>query len=156
MQGTAHLRLSGLSLTESTRTLATRAMPLDKFNAVGSVSGTVNATWKRSLRDAVADLQLAIVPPPQVKDGELPVTANLHGVLNVRAQQIEFSALSMITPHTHLTASGTLGSASAALNLTAETNSLSEFQGFITAADNAPSAPRARRPESLAAPSSAS
>lgn len=138
MEGNARLRLSGLSLAELTRTLATRAMPIDKFNASGSVSGTVDVKWRRSLRDALAELQLAIVPPAQSPPGQLPITANLHGTLNVRAQQVEFSALTLVTPHTHLTASGTLGSANAALNLNVETNSLAEFQGFLTAADNAP------------------
>ncbi len=44
-QGTAHLRMTGISLAELARMFSTRAAPYDKLNPVGSVAGTVSLAW---------------------------------------------------------------------------------------------------------------
>jgi translocation and assembly module TamB len=137
-QGTAHLRVTGLSLTELARMFSTKAVPYEKLNPVGSVGGTVNLAWTQSVADASADLALDVTPPAQPLGNQLPVTATVRARYNPRAQVMDFSLLTMTTPHSHWNATGTLGSTSAALHVAMNTTSLGEFQPLLAALGSAP------------------
>ena len=137
-QGTAHLRVTGLSLTDLARMFSTKEVPYEKLNPVGSVGGTVNLAWTGSVADASAELALDVTPPVQPSANQLPVSATVRARYNPRAQVMDFSALTMATPHSHLNATGTLGSASAALHVVLNTTSLTEFQPLLTALGNSP------------------
>ncbi len=137
-QGTAHLRLTGLSLTELARMFSTKAAPYEKLNPAGSVGGNVNLAWTKSVANASADLALDITPPAEPSSGQLPVTANVRARYNPKAQVMDFSALTLATPHSHMNAVGTLGSTSAALHLMLTTTSLTEFQPLLTAMGSPP------------------
>ncbi len=113
-------------------------MPLDKLNPVGVVGGTVDLAWKRTLADADADLALDSIAPPQTSDGQLPVNGSLHGRYNIRRLAMDISALNLTTPHTHLNASGELGSVSADLKVALNTTSLTEFQPLLSALGSTP------------------
>ena len=121
-EGSARLRVNGLSLNELVHMASTKALPLDKLNAVGSVTGSVNVTWKHVLADAFADLALDIASPAQLSNAsnQLPLSGQVNGRYGARSGSIELSALSLTTPHTHLDATGTLGATSAALKLNAQ------------------------------------
>src|SRR5208283_1390121 len=131
-QGTARFRVNRLSLTEIAKTFSSRSLPLDKLNPVGVVGGTVELAWKRSLAEAEADLALDSVASVQTAAGQLPVNGSLKGRYNVRRSAIDISALNLATPHTHLNASGQLGSVSADLKVAVKTTSLTEFQPLLT------------------------
>ena len=88
---------------------STRPVPYEKLNPVGSVGGTVNLAWTRSLADAGADLALDVTPPAQPSANQLPVTATVQARYNPKAQMMDFSALTLTTPHSHLNATGTSG-----------------------------------------------
>jgi translocation and assembly module TamB len=135
-QGSARLRVSGLSLNELARTISTRALPLDKLHAVGSVTGAVNLTWKQAPANAFADLALDIAAPQRVTDGQLPLSGNVRGRYSVRAESINLAALNLTMAHSHLEAAGALGVTSAALKLNVST-SLAEFQPLLRAMSNA-------------------
>ncbi len=137
-QGTAHLRLTGLSLTELARMFSTKAAPYEKLNPAGSVGGNINLAWTKSLGNASADLALDITPPAEPSSGQLPVTANVRARYNPKAQVMDFSVLTLATPHSHMNAVGTLGSTSAALHLMLTTASLTEFQPLLTAMGSPP------------------
>jgi translocation and assembly module TamB len=137
-QGTARLRLTGLSLTELARMFSTKTAPYEKLNPAGSVGGTVNLAWTKSVADASADLALDITPPAHPSSSQLPVTATVRARYNPRGQVMDFSALTLATPHSHLNAVGTLGSTSAALHLMLTTTSLTEFQPLLTAMASPP------------------
>ncbi|MDR3748014.1 MAG: translocation/assembly module TamB domain-containing protein [Acidobacteriota bacterium] len=137
-QGTARLRVSRLSLSELAGAISTRSLPLDQLNAVGSVAGTVDLTWKRSWREAEASLALDVVPPMQPAESELPVSATIRGRYDVRGGVMDLSALSLSTRQTHLDANGTLGLTSAALKLNLKTTSLTEFQPLLNAMGGSP------------------
>ncbi len=137
-QGTAHLRVTGLSLTDLARMFSTKAAPYEKLNPVGSVGGTVNLAWTRSVADASADLVLDVTPPAQPSANQLPITATVQARYNPGAQVMDFSVLTMTTPHSHLSATGTLGSTSAALHVVLNTTSLTEFQPLLTAKGSPP------------------
>lgn len=131
-EGSARLRAAGVSLNELMRTASSPSLPLDKLNAAGSVTGTVNLNWKESPTNAVADLALDIAAPAQAAANQLPVSGSLRGRAALGAERIELAALSLNTPKTHLDATGSLGSTSAMLKLKAETTSLAELQPLIS------------------------
>ena len=137
-QGTARFRVTALSLTDLARMFSTKAVPYEKLNPVGSVGGTVNLAWTRSVADASADLALDVTPPALPSGDQLPVTATVRARYNPRAQVMDFSSLTMTTPHSHLDAVGTLGSTSAALRVVLNTTSLTEFQPLLTAMGSPP------------------
>ncbi len=120
--GSARLRVSGLSLSELAGMMSTRSLPLNKLNPVGSVAGSVNLSWKRSLNDLLADLALDVTAPAQVANHQLPVNGSLRGRQNERSGVIDIAVLNLTTPHTHLEAAGTLGTTSAALKLAVRYN----------------------------------
>ena len=128
----------GLSLADLARMFSTRAVPYEKLNPVGSVGGTVNLAWTRSVADASADLALDVTPPAETSGNQLPVTATVRARYNPKAQVMDFSALTLTTPHSHLNATGTLGSTSAAMHVVLNTTSLTEFQPLLTAMGSPP------------------
>ena len=137
--GTAHLRVSGLSLAELTRSVSTRSLPLTSLKPAGTVGGTVELTWTRSLASAQGDLALDVVPPANAADGELPVTATLRSHYKLEPRTMDISALNLTTPHTRLNASGTLGATSEDLKIDFTATSLTELEPFVTALGYAPS-----------------
>ncbi len=137
-QGSARLRVNGLSLNELARMASSRSLPLDKLNAVGSVTGSLNLAWKHVLADAFADLALDVAAPTQPSNNQLPVSGHVSGRYGARSGSIELSALTLTTPHTHVDATGSLGTASVGLKLNVNTTSLTEFAPLLTAMGNAP------------------
>ncbi len=132
-QGSADLKVSGASLGDIMRFLSTRAMPLDKLNAAGSVNGTVNLSWKESIARAVAELALDASAPTQPQNNQLPVSGSLRGRYDLRTGTTEFAPMNLATPHTEATASGILGPKTAELKIGITTSSLHEFQPLLSA-----------------------
>ena len=137
-EGTAHLRVSGLSLNEVARVFSTRSMPLDKLNPAGRVAGSVNLAWKQSVSNAVADLALDVAAPSQVANSQLPINGNVRGRYNAVSGRTDLTALNLTTPHTQLNASGSLGATTVGLALKANTTNLGDFQPLLTAMGAAP------------------
>ncbi len=137
-KGSAHLRVTGISLSEVARMLSTKAMPYSSLRPSGSVGGTVNLNWTGSFSRANADLALDVKPPAQPSPGELPVTASLRGQYSNLADSMTLSMVSITTPRTELNGSGLLGPRSVALKLSVSTTNLTEFQPLLTALGNAP------------------
>ncbi len=137
-QGSARLRVAGLSLNELARLMSSRSLPLEKLNPVGSVTGSVNLAWKGSLADAFADLALDIAAPAQSSTNGLPVGGDVRGRYGVRSARIELANLNLTTPHSHVEAMGTLSDTTAALKVNVKTSSLTEFQPMLTAMGNPP------------------
>jgi len=138
-QGQARLHVSGVSMAELARSISTKSLPVAALKPAGRVGGTVDLSWTRSLTDAHGELALEIVPPPQTVDAELPVSGNLHSRFRLRPQVMDIASLSLVTPHTHLTASGTLGTTAEDLKIAFVANSLTEFEPFVLALGYAPS-----------------
>ena len=133
-QGNADFRISGASLAEVLRLLASKSLPLDKLAAAGLVNGTVNLSWKESITRAVAELALDSIPQqPAGNRNQLPVSGTLRGRYDVRTATTQIATLSLATPHTEANASGTLGSRTADLKLGVTTSSLRELQPLLSA-----------------------
>jgi len=132
-QGSANLKVAGASLNEVVRMLSSKDVPLEKLNAAGSVNGGIDLTWKESLKRAIVDLAVDVTPPSQAGPEQLPVSGNLRARYNVYSSATDISALNLATPHTELSASGTLGLRTLQVQVAANTNSLQEFQPLLSA-----------------------
>jgi translocation and assembly module TamB len=129
-EGSARLRVSRFSLSELTRMISTRSLPLEKLRAVGSISGRVNLDWRRSLAEGTADLALDVAAPERPAPGDMPVSGNLRGRYGIRSERLELAVLDLTTPHSHIEATGSLGTTTAMLNVKATTTSLAELLAF--------------------------
>ena len=131
-QGTANLKVSGASLTEVVRMMSSKALPLDKLNAAGVVTGTVSVAWKESVARATAELALDAAVPAQSVTNQLPVSGVLRGRYDVRSGALDLAQLNLATPRTEANASGVLGSRDAQLKIAITTSSLTEFQPLLS------------------------
>ena len=137
-EGTARLRVSGLSLNEVARVFSTRSMPLDKLNPAGRVAGSVNLAWKESIANSVADLALDVAAPTQVANNQLAINGNVKARYNAVSGRTDLGALNLTTPHAQVSASGTLGATTVGLVLKANTTNLGDFQPLLAAFGAAP------------------
>lgn len=138
-QGTARLQVRGVSLAELAHAVSTRSLPIDALRPAGSVSGTVSLAWTRSLADAQGELALEVVPRLQPGNGELPLSGSLHSHYRLRPQVMDIASLNLMTPHTQLTASGTLGATAEDLKVIFAATSLKELEPFVVALGYGPS-----------------
>ncbi|HLK34739.1 MAG TPA: translocation/assembly module TamB domain-containing protein [Terriglobales bacterium] len=132
-RGVAHFRLDAISLAQLAQILSTHSVPVDRLHLAGSASGTVQATWRGSPRDADAQLALALFPPARTERGQLPLSGRVQAAYSGSRHLLTFSQLNAATSASSLTASGTLGSASANLRLNLLTRNLEELRPILTA-----------------------
>ncbi len=111
-RGSAQLRVTNVSLDRLLQAVSTKSLPLDRFNAVGVVSGVLRPAWRGSISRARVDLTLSVTPPAQAAPGQLPVTASADGSYSLASQQLQLSELSMSGRSVQLRASGTMASRS--------------------------------------------
>lgn len=130
-EGRAHLRLSRVSLSEVLRMLSTRSRPLDQVKLAAGVDGVVDLSWKKSIAESNADLALDLVPLERTAADQVPVTGTLRGRYDLRSQVLDVQPLKLATANTHLDASGRLGSATAALDVTVTTSKLKEVEPLL-------------------------
>ena len=132
-QGTANFKLAGASLGELVRMVSSKSLPLDKLNATGVVSGTVDVTWKQSITRAIAEMALDTAVPARPETNQLPVSGAFRGRYDLHSGTTDIAQLNLATPRTEVNASGVLGSRTADLKLAATTASLNEFQPLMSA-----------------------
>ncbi len=137
--GVARLHVSGVSVAELAGAISTRSLPFASLKPAGSVSGTVDLTWTRSLANAQGELALDIVAPEHAASGELPVSGSLQSHYYLRPQQMDIAHFDLKTPHTNLSAVGTLGMSAENLKVSFSATSLKEFEPFVLALGYAPS-----------------
>jgi len=125
--GIVHLRVKDLSAQAAAEALSSAARPLQRMNLAGAASGSIDASWKGSFRNAESQIKLDVVAPAVPGPTQLPV--NAHAVANYRLargelQILEFNAS---TRATQVRASGTL-SRQAALNVSLATSDFGEWE----------------------------
>ncbi len=136
--GTAHLRVSGLSLNELARSFSSRSMPLDKLNPAGRVNGSVNLAWKQAISRATADLALDVAAPTESVGNQLPVNGSIRGRYNALSGRADLTTLNVTTPHTRIDASGSISKTTVAFTLKANTSSLADLQPLFAGMGSAP------------------
>lgn len=132
-QGSANLKVAGGSLGELVRLLSSKKLPIEKLNATGAVKGTIDLSWKESIKRAVVELALESTAPSQSEPNQLPASGTFRGRYHMDSGNTEVAELNLATPHTEMNASGAIGSRSVQLRVSANTNSLQEFQPLFDA-----------------------
>ncbi len=130
-QGSANLKLAGASLGELIRMLSSKSLPLEKLNTTGVVKGTIDISWKDSIKRAGVEMALDSTAPAQSEPNQLPTSGTFRGRYDVNSGNTEITVLNLATPHTELSASGAIGSHSVQLKVSANTNSLQEFEPLL-------------------------
>ena len=131
-RGIVRLRMRDMSVPALADTFTTPARMLNQMKLVGTVSGTVEARWRGSPRNADAEIALDVAPPGHPSPQELSVTARARAIYRARPQELEVSEFTATTPATQIRAAGKLSS-TASLKLSATTTNLGEWQPFILA-----------------------
>lgn len=130
-QGSAHLKLADLSVAELAPAVSSKQLPLAKMNLAGLASGDVDAKWIGSIKNAVANVAIEVVPPAQLLAGQLPLTAHARASAAPGSGRLELTELSAQTRATHLTASGVLALRNSNLKLSASTTDMGEFKPLL-------------------------
>ncbi len=131
-RGVAHLRINSLSAGEMAAALASPKLPFRRMKLAGSADGAIEARWTGALRNLEADIRADVAAPSRFSAGQLPVEAHIRASYRNDHGELEISQFNAHTPGSQLQASGTL-SASAALNFTAKTTDLHEWQPILAA-----------------------
>jgi translocation and assembly module TamB len=130
--GVVHLRLRDAASGEIAAALDVPAHPLGHFHPGGLASGSVDAFWRGSPKDAEFAFVLDAKPPLSPAAGELPVTAHIQGKYKEGSDTLELTQLSVSTPASRVQASGTL-STSSTVHLTVSTSNLEEWRPLVIA-----------------------
>jgi translocation and assembly module TamB len=132
-KGSIRLRLRELSAAEVAAAFSTPARPFQRVKLAGATGGLVEIHWRRSPKEAQAQIAVNVVPPARVGPTQLPLTARVEGTYRAGPEEFELSELTASTRATHLEASGTF-SRTAAIKLFLSTSDLSEWQPVLSAA----------------------
>ncbi len=130
--GAVHLRLRDVSAGEMAVALDVPAHPLRRFHPAGLATGTVEAFWKGSWKDAEVGFTVDVNPPLHPAKGELPVTAHTQGKYFGGSDSLELGQFSLSTPASRVRASGILA-ATSTLHLSVSTSNLEEWRPLVTA-----------------------
>lgn len=131
--GSVDLKIGGLSAAQMAAAISTPAVPLDKLNAEGTADGTVRIAWRGSPSNAVAELNLEVVPPEEPGPGTLPVRAELRATYREPSRTLEIAQFSFDSRTTRMAASGTVGSVNARLRLSVASDDFGELRPALVA-----------------------
>ncbi len=125
------LRVRDLSAEDLAAALNVPEHPISLLHPVGSASGTLEARWKGTRRDAEVQFALDVTPPAHHAPAQLPITAHTDGLYHVATDTLDLPQFTLTTPTSHVQASGTLSSASA-VRLSISTSSLADWLPFFS------------------------
>jgi translocation and assembly module TamB len=124
------LRLRDISAEELAAALNVPAHPLAALRPAGLTSGTLEARWKGTRRDADIRFALDVAPPERTTPAQLPITAHASGVYYPGNDTLNLPQFNLGTPTSRIQASGTLSSTSS-LRLSLSTSSLADWLPFV-------------------------
>jgi len=130
--GAVRLRLRDVSAGEMAAAFDLPAHPLHRFHPAGVASGTVDASWKGSSRNAEIGFAVDVNPPLHAAAGDLPVTAHTQGKYRVDSDSLELGEFNLSTPASRVQASGILA-ATSTLHFSLSTSNLEEWRSLVTA-----------------------
>jgi translocation and assembly module TamB len=126
------LRFRDLSTGELLSSLRSRANPLPALHLAGLTTGSLEAVWKGSPRDAVFQFALDALPTPAAQAAQIPLTLHATGSYDAAIDRLELPQFTLATPASRVQASGTL-SATSSLRLSVSTSSLADWFPLIAA-----------------------
>jgi translocation and assembly module TamB len=126
------LHARDLSAEDLAIALNTPAHPFPRFHPAASASGTLDARWKGTPRDAEIEFAADLTPPLLPARGELAINSHANGIYHAGNDTLDLSRFTLTTPTSHVQASGTLSSASA-VRLSISTTSMADWLPIISA-----------------------
>ena len=132
-RGSLRLQVAGFPLTPALIVLSSRSLPLDRLKFSGNASGTVEALWVGSIRDAETKLSLDIAPPPNPGTGEIPLRGKIDGIYRGSRDELELHQSQLNTAGSEMIASGNLA-ASSTLRFAFTTHNFREWTPLLEAA----------------------
>lgn len=132
-KGVLNLRLSAVEANRLVNAAAEPEIPLRKLNPVGSISGTVKATWTGSPQRSIAELNLEVNPPQNPAPQQTPLIGQLHATYRGDSRILDVAALNLATRAIRVNATGQLGSDKAQANVSVNCTSLSEVRPMLAA-----------------------
>jgi translocation and assembly module TamB len=132
-ESTIHLKLRDISASEMANFLSTPRRPFGKMNVAGAVSGTVDAGWKGSPNNIVAEIVLDVTEPATLRPGQLAIKGHARTTYRLASEELEVSEFTASTKATQIRASGTLSNSST-VKLSVSTSNLGEWQPILIAA----------------------
>ncbi len=132
-KGSATVELSGLQVSQVAAAVSTARLPLDQMSLAGGISGQLKGTWSGAVQNALVEIKLGVVPPPDITPKQVPVTAQLAATYHGDVRTLDVATLNFSTRALHLTASGQLGSEAAQARLTATSTDLHELKPALAA-----------------------
>jgi translocation and assembly module TamB len=130
--GVARLSIDSLPVGAVAEAVSTRKFDLGRLGLAGNGHGRVEARWRGSASRMIADLDIAVDPPPQPSSAQWPVRGQLRGSYDMAARKLTAAILNIETPDARASASGVLGSATEGLNLTLTVQDLRRMQPMFT------------------------
>ncbi len=130
--GTLALRFKEIAVPELASAFSTRKLPLDRLSFAGSVAGSIEAKWKRSIHNVEAVFAFDVVPPSSSGANQIPLTGSSAGIYRGSGEELEISRLEMSSRATQIRAVGRLSSFSS-LRLSVSATSLDEWQPLLSA-----------------------
>ena len=130
--GAVHIRLRDVSAGEIAVALDVAAHPLRQFHPAGLASGTVDALWKGSAKNAQVGFVVDVIPPTSPAPRELPVTAHTQGEYRAASDSLKLDQFNLSTTASRVQASGILATTST-LHFSISTSNLDEWRPLVTA-----------------------
>lgn len=132
LHGSVKVKASGISVGELLAGLGQQFRPIKELRLAGDASGTAEARWRDSWRNAEINSTFAVAAPNRELPGQMPITASGGLRYQSSAGILELNDFSASTPATQIRASGPLNS-SAALRVSFETTNIAEWRPVISA-----------------------
>jgi hypothetical protein len=127
-QGAITLRASKLSLSELLGALGPKFQGVKSQKLAGNVSGNAEVRWKRSIQNANAAIRADIAPSSRIREGEVPVVAQVSGNYDLRSGQMQLDEFSASTATSQLHATGSLATS---IRISAASQNPNEWQALI-------------------------
>ena len=124
------LHLRDLSAEDLAAAFSSVDHPFLQLHPAATASGTIDANWKGTSRDAEIQFALDLTPPEHHLPGQLPLTGQTRGLYHVATDSLDLPQFLLVTPTSRVQASGTLSSNSA-VHLGLSTSSLADWLPFI-------------------------
>jgi len=130
--GLVRLRVRDISAGEVALALDVPPRKLGRFRPAGLASGTVDASWRGSYKEAEVEFALDVSPALRPPSGGLPVTAHMQGKYRAVNDSLELAQFNLSTPASRIQASGILATPST-LHFSVSTTNLEEWRPLVAA-----------------------
>jgi translocation and assembly module TamB len=139
--GTVDFRIESLPVGIAADAFSTNKLDLRRLRLAGNGTGKLEARWTGDVEKAIANIQLDVIPPARVREGELPVTADVKAALNAGSGVLRVESMNVSIPDIHMTAAGVVGGPAEHLRLSLAVSDLSRVRPMLVTLDQSRDVP---------------